>query len=217
MQASEDLPASAREPDPAAGRRSRHSRRGRLVKVLALGGVVALVTKEDVRSRLLDVLFGPEEQFEYDSVTEPMAPGIEPKDAASASQYAADVSTADAAAQHDALWSTPSSHTEAWAPPSIAHETPPASDEAPSAVAETTAPLVDDASASAYEARPEDDVAPAYDAPTPVYDAPTPAYESPTPAYESPTPAYEAPAPAYEAPAPAYEAPAPAYESPAPA
>jgi hypothetical protein len=38
----------------------------------ALGGVVALVTKEDLRSRLLDAVFGPEEQFEYDSVTEPV-------------------------------------------------------------------------------------------------------------------------------------------------
>jgi hypothetical protein len=49
-----------------------------VAKALLLGGVVALVAKPEVRNRLLDALFGPEEQFEYDSVTEPVAPPIAP-------------------------------------------------------------------------------------------------------------------------------------------
>jgi hypothetical protein len=47
-----------------------------VAKALVLGGVVALATKPEVRNRLLDMLFGPEEQFEYDSVTEPAATPI---------------------------------------------------------------------------------------------------------------------------------------------
>jgi hypothetical protein len=57
-------------------------RRGRFVKVIVLGGVVAVVVKPQVRNRLLDALFGPEEQFDYESLTEPAAPGIHPDDGA---------------------------------------------------------------------------------------------------------------------------------------
>ena len=113
MQDSEELPASARELEPAVGQRPKHKRRGRVVTVLALGGVVALVTKEDLRSRLLDAVFGPEEQFEYDSVTEPVAPGIEPEGAAMFPQGAEEVPTAEAGTQDDALWSIPTPHAEA--------------------------------------------------------------------------------------------------------
>src|ERR1700733_2880965 len=64
-----------------AGKR-RSKRRGRLVKVVVIGGVVAFAVKPQVRNRLLDALFGPEEQFDYDSLTEPVAPGLDPDDAA---------------------------------------------------------------------------------------------------------------------------------------
>jgi hypothetical protein len=57
-------------------RRGRSKRRGRAVKVLVLGGVVAFVVKPSVRNRVLDVLFGPEEQFDYESPTEPVAPDL---------------------------------------------------------------------------------------------------------------------------------------------
>ena len=50
--------------------------RSRRVKALLLGGVVALATKPEVRNRLLDALFGPEEQFDYESLTEPLAPPL---------------------------------------------------------------------------------------------------------------------------------------------
>jgi hypothetical protein len=56
---------------------------------MLLGGVVALVVKPEVRNRLLDALFGPEEQFEYDSVTEPVAPPIVPDQRAGGEHVAA--------------------------------------------------------------------------------------------------------------------------------
>src|SRR5579862_9751819 len=62
-----------REDDTGQGgrspRRSSHSRR--LVKAALLGGFVALLTRTGVRGRVLDALFGPEEEFEYESETEP--------------------------------------------------------------------------------------------------------------------------------------------------
>ncbi|HEX4107104.1 MAG TPA: hypothetical protein VHX88_03165 [Solirubrobacteraceae bacterium] len=56
--------------------RGRSKRRGRALKVLVAGGVVAFVAKPSVRNRVLDVLFGPEEQFDYESPTEPVAPDL---------------------------------------------------------------------------------------------------------------------------------------------
>ena len=50
-------------------RKPPHSRR--LAKVALLGGFVALLTRSGVRGRVLDKLFGPEEEFEYESETEP--------------------------------------------------------------------------------------------------------------------------------------------------
>jgi hypothetical protein len=226
MQDSEELPASARELEPAVGQRPKHKRRGRVVTVLALGGVVALVTKEDLRSRLLDAVFGPEEQFEYDSVTEPVAPGIEPEGAAMFPQSAPEVLTAEAGAQDDALWSFPASHAEAGAPVSIADYAPPASDEEPSAAAEPTAPVGDDAPApsdhtpvSAYDppARADDTPAPAEDAPASAYDAPAPAYDAPGRTYDTTAPTDDTPSPTYATPAPADDTPAPTDDTPAPA
>ncbi len=70
---------SNEQPAGESARPVRRSRaRGRLVKALLLGGVVALAAKPEVRNRLLDALFGPEEQFEYDSLTEPAATPIIP-------------------------------------------------------------------------------------------------------------------------------------------
>ncbi|MGD1051243.1 MAG: hypothetical protein ABR947_09250, partial [Solirubrobacteraceae bacterium] len=70
---------SNQQPAGESARPARRSRaRGRVAKALLLGGVVALAAKPEVRNRLLDALFGPEEQFEYDSVTEPAATPIIP-------------------------------------------------------------------------------------------------------------------------------------------
>jgi hypothetical protein len=56
----------------ARSRGTQHSRR--LLKVAALGGAVALLLSDDVRSHVLNVLFGAEEEFNYSSVTEPATP-----------------------------------------------------------------------------------------------------------------------------------------------
>jgi hypothetical protein len=44
---------------------------GRLVLLLLVATVAALVLSEDLRSKLLDLLFGAEEEFDYSSTTMP--------------------------------------------------------------------------------------------------------------------------------------------------
>jgi hypothetical protein len=48
-------------------------RRGALVLVLLVGGTAALLFNEGVRNKILDTLFGAEEEFEYTSTTVPSA------------------------------------------------------------------------------------------------------------------------------------------------
>src|SRR5579863_7554423 len=72
-------------------RKATHSRR--LAKVALLGGFIALLTRSDVRGRVLDKLFGPEEEFEYESETDPAPLTDLSADPASA---AADADAADA-------------------------------------------------------------------------------------------------------------------------
>ena len=73
-------PVGVGDPGPAGGGARGSKRRGHAVlKAVLLGGVVALAAKPEVRNRLLDALFGPEEQFEYESVTEPVAAPITSK------------------------------------------------------------------------------------------------------------------------------------------
>ncbi len=54
-------------------KRSRR-RRGGLLLVLLAGGVAAVLMSEGARNKLLDTLFGAEEEFEYTSTTVPPAP-----------------------------------------------------------------------------------------------------------------------------------------------
>jgi len=55
-----------------SSKKRKRGRRGKGVLGLALvGGVVALVASEDLRKKLLDALFGAEEEFEYSSTTTP--------------------------------------------------------------------------------------------------------------------------------------------------
>jgi tRNA A37 threonylcarbamoyltransferase TsaD len=56
-------------------KRKRKRRRGGLVTLLLVGGVAALVLNEGLRKKLLDVLFGAEEEFEYTSTTTPSSTG----------------------------------------------------------------------------------------------------------------------------------------------
>ena len=212
MQASEELPARDLETGPAEVQQHRHRRAARVIKVLALGGVVALVTKDDLRSRLLDALFGPEEEFEYDSVTEPVAPGLHPQEGETFRPGGAQALTEDAEGPDEELWSIPA--PEAEAPVSIVHDPSPSSHDArfPTAHpvdAETEDSLAADRDTpvSSFSA-----AARSYDAPAPAYEADAPAYESPAPAYEAPAPTYEPPASTYEP--PAYDPPAPVYETP---
>ena len=51
---------------------------GKLIFVAAVGAVLAVALNEGLRSKVLDTLFGAEEEFEYTSTTTPPAPAPEP-------------------------------------------------------------------------------------------------------------------------------------------
>jgi hypothetical protein len=57
-----------------AKRKRRRKRRGGLLLLLAVGGAAALLLSEGMRKKVLDTLFGAEEEFEYTSTTVPPAP-----------------------------------------------------------------------------------------------------------------------------------------------
>jgi hypothetical protein len=70
-----DASSSLREP-PKRTRRKRGL--GRSLVLLTLGGVLALALNESLRSKVLDLLFGAEEEFDYSSSTTPATPAPEP-------------------------------------------------------------------------------------------------------------------------------------------
>jgi hypothetical protein len=47
---------------------------GKLLLLLIIGGVLAIALSEDVRNKVLDLLFGKEEEFDYTSTSAPVAP-----------------------------------------------------------------------------------------------------------------------------------------------
>src|SRR4051794_4300793 len=47
---------------------------GGTLLLLILGAIIALVASEDLRNKVLDALFGKEEEFEYTSTTSPSTP-----------------------------------------------------------------------------------------------------------------------------------------------
>ena len=51
---------------------------GKLIFVAAVGAVLAVALNEGLRSKVLDTLFGAEEEFEYTSTTTPPVPAPEP-------------------------------------------------------------------------------------------------------------------------------------------
>ena len=69
-----DATISLREPP----RRRRRHRGLRLVAVLAIGGLRAVVLSEGLRSKVLDMMFGAEEEFDYSSTTAPATPAPAP-------------------------------------------------------------------------------------------------------------------------------------------
>ncbi|HEX4110805.1 MAG TPA: hypothetical protein VHX88_21930 [Solirubrobacteraceae bacterium] len=58
------------EPAPSTKRRGGL---GRLILLATVGGIAALVLSEGARSKLLDALFGKEEEFDYTSTTAPVS------------------------------------------------------------------------------------------------------------------------------------------------
>jgi hypothetical protein len=66
----QQVSSSLRKP-PA---RRRRGGPGRALLVLAVAGLLAIALNEGLRSKVLDALFGAEEQFDYNSTTAPPAP-----------------------------------------------------------------------------------------------------------------------------------------------
>jgi hypothetical protein len=58
----------------APKRRRKRGGLGRLILLGVVGGGIALAVSEDLRKKVLDALFGAEEEFEYTSTTAPSTP-----------------------------------------------------------------------------------------------------------------------------------------------
>ncbi|HEY2537626.1 MAG TPA: hypothetical protein VGI24_11675 [Solirubrobacteraceae bacterium] len=67
-----DAANTLREPPRKA--RKRRGGLGRKLLLLGIAGVLALALSEDLRGKVLDMLFGAEEEFEYSSTTAPAEP-----------------------------------------------------------------------------------------------------------------------------------------------
>ena len=68
----------SQEHGEAESDRARHGGR-RVVKFALLTGGVALLVNEDLRGRLLDILFGAEEEFDYSTLPDPPVPSGPPE------------------------------------------------------------------------------------------------------------------------------------------
>jgi hypothetical protein len=68
-----DAANTLREP-PRKARRRRSGGLGRKLLLLGIAGILALALSEDLRGKVLDLLFGAEEEFEYSSTTAPATP-----------------------------------------------------------------------------------------------------------------------------------------------
>jgi hypothetical protein len=66
-----DASSSLREPPKRSGRRGGI---GRSLLLVAVAGGLAMVLSEGLRSKVLDMLFGAEEEFDYSSTTAPAEP-----------------------------------------------------------------------------------------------------------------------------------------------
>jgi adenylosuccinate synthase len=64
--------------DQLRGNKKKKSRKGRLFLLAIVGFGVALVTSEGLRKKVLDALFGKEEEFEYTATTTPEPSTSEP-------------------------------------------------------------------------------------------------------------------------------------------
>jgi hypothetical protein len=67
-----DASASLKEAaDALRGQKKKKSRKGRILLLAIVGAGVALVASEGLRKKVLDALFGAEEEFEYTASTTP--------------------------------------------------------------------------------------------------------------------------------------------------
>lgn len=111
----------SREPGEAETEGARH--RGRRVVGLALvGGAIALLVNEGLRNRLLDLLFGAEEEFDYSTLTEPPEPSRPPGVPTEPFVRARPAEEPTAGAEQDASWDADLAGFEepqAQAPPAI--------------------------------------------------------------------------------------------------
>jgi uncharacterized membrane protein YccC len=70
-----DATSSLREaPTRPLARRRRRGGAGRALLALGLGAVLAIALNEGLRTKVLDLMFGAEEQFDYSSTTTPATP-----------------------------------------------------------------------------------------------------------------------------------------------
>ena len=67
-----DASGALREPSKPA--RRRRGGPGRSLMLLTVGAVLAIALSEGLRSKVLDMLFGAEEEFDYSSTTAPATP-----------------------------------------------------------------------------------------------------------------------------------------------
>lgn len=63
--------ASSSLKEPPKRARRRKGGLGRALLLLTIGGVLAIALSEDLRAKVLDLLFGAEEEFDYSSTTMP--------------------------------------------------------------------------------------------------------------------------------------------------
>ncbi|HEV7162449.1 MAG TPA: hypothetical protein VGN25_04265 [Solirubrobacteraceae bacterium] len=70
-----DVSSSLREPPKRARRKGGI---GRTLLLITVGAVAAMALSEGLRSKVLDLLFGAEEEFDYSSTTAPATPAPEP-------------------------------------------------------------------------------------------------------------------------------------------
>ena len=70
IEALREASSSLREPK----RKRRRGGLGRSLMILAIGGLLAIALSEGLRSKVLDLLFGAEEEFDYSSTTAPATP-----------------------------------------------------------------------------------------------------------------------------------------------
>ena len=67
------------------GKKPKKRRLGRLLLIGLVGAGLAIAVSEDLRNKVLDALFGAEEEFDYTSTTSPPAPAPAPDPAGTAS------------------------------------------------------------------------------------------------------------------------------------